>query len=215
MDWAQHTGNVLADGTGTAQIGGTINGVVTADIGGTVTGSGVVGSLEARTGGTLSPGAAVGAMTVGSVATPGTLALRTGSTLKIELASATSYDSLKVNGTVTLEGTVGLDLVLSYDPTDLVDVFTIVLNDGDSTDPLLGGGLLNYKGTPLAEGTIFTAVTGAISQNFKVSMVGGDGNDLTLSAIPEPGSAVGLLGGMGLLLGLQRFRRRASEQHAA
>ena len=36
------------------------------------------------------------------------------------------------------------------------------------------------------------------------------GNDVTLTAIPEPGSAVSLLGGLGCLVGLQRFRRRRS-----
>jgi len=34
------------------------------------------------------------------------------------------------------------------------------------------------------------------------------GNDIALVVIPEPGTLVTLAGGLGLLLGLQRFRRR-------
>jgi len=37
------------------------------------------------------------------------------------------------------------------------------------------------------------------------------GNNLVLTVIPEPGSLSALLGGFGVLLGLQRFRRRRDQ----
>lgn len=36
------------------------------------------------------------------------------------------------------------------------------------------------------------------------------GNDVTLVAVPEPGVLLTLAGGIGTLLGLQRFRRRST-----
>lgn len=34
------------------------------------------------------------------------------------------------------------------------------------------------------------------------------GNDIALIAVPEPGTTLTLLGGIGTLIGLRRFRRR-------
>jgi hypothetical protein len=33
------------------------------------------------------------------------------------------------------------------------------------------------------------------------------GNDVTLLAVPEPGAVVSLIGGIGVLLGLRRYRK--------
>ena len=40
--------------------------------------------------------------------------------------------------------------------------------------------------------------------------VPGGGTGIALLAVPEPDAATALLGGLGLLAGLQRFRRRTS-----
>lgn len=202
-------GMVLASGTGTAVLNGSIAGSVAVDAGGTVAGSGTVGTLELRNGGFLSPGDnGTGNLRIGFPSTgpnapgvPGDLNLNSG-TLNAQILALNDYDKLTVTGGVNLLSDVILSLTLSFDPVDFVDRFTLVDNDG--TDPVNTIGVFTFGGTRLVENTIFTVGT----QKFLISYVGGDGNDVVLSAVPEPATAATLLGAMGTLIGMQRFRRR-------
>ncbi|MDB6174594.1 MAG: hypothetical protein JWL59_3905 [Chthoniobacteraceae bacterium] len=132
--------------------------------------------------GTLAPGSG-----------PGTMKTRdltfSNATLAIELASPSLFDRIVVTGGVILNGTTNLTLSLDYDPQDKVDSFVILENDG--TDPLISAGLgrFAFGGSVLDEGTRFMAGT----QEFIFSYTGGDGNDATLYAVPEPGTALLLL----------------------
>jgi fibronectin-binding autotransporter adhesin len=171
---------------------------VTVNAGGTLGGSGSVGgSVLANTGGTLAPGTSPGILTVGNT----TFA---GGTLSLEINSATvgsGYDQLNVTGTVSLTSNSPLTLALGYDPVDGVDTFTIINNDGvDAVNT--ASGLFTFSGSPLAEGAQFIAG----SQSFQISYVGGTGNDVVVSAVPEPGTAATLLGVLGMLA-LRRKRR--------
>jgi uncharacterized repeat protein (TIGR01451 family) len=123
--------------------------------------------VTVNNGGTLSPG------TSPDVITTGNLTLTSGSTLAIELLGPTvrtRYDQVNVTGTVDL-GSATLNVSLGFTPT-AGQVFTIINNDG-SADAVTG----MFAGLP--EGSTFTLGGRA----FRVSYMGGDGNDVTLTAL--------------------------------
>jgi autotransporter-associated beta strand protein len=139
-----------------------------------------VGDASATLGGTGNVGPiAVGAGRVAPGLSPGLLTSRAivigaGFPLSIELNGTTAgsgYDRLRVIGEVYFGGTV-LDLSVSpgFTPPPL-STFLIVDNDG--TDPVNG----NFAG--LDEG----ATVSVGSHSFRISYVGGDGNDIVLSRI--------------------------------
>jgi hypothetical protein len=196
-------------GTGTADVAvqggrflvnGSIAGQVSVELAGEAGGSGSVGFLSLN-GGKLSPGNQA----------PGTLSTLdlqlNGGTLALELggAGAGQSDQVNVTGTVSLFANTSLTLAVNYIPA-VGQTFTIINNDG--TDPISTGAFrFTYNGTTLNEGSLFNTPDGA---QFRLSYAGGtDLNDVVLTTtIPEPATVVSLLGGLGTLLGLQRFRRR-------
>jgi hypothetical protein len=141
---------------------------------GTLSGFGTVVATVAGTG-TTSPGqgAVPGQLTVtGSYTQPpdGTL------TDKLNGATVgTQYDQLKVNGTVSIGGT--LNLSVGFAPT-VGTAFTIIDNDG--TDAVTG----TFAGLP--EGTTLT-VGGT---TFRISYAGGTGNDVVVTVMASQAAAV-------------------------
>ena len=158
------TASVSATGVGpvTVNNGGTLAG---GNSGGT-TGS-VLGNVTVNNGGGIAPGSSgPGILTVN-----GNVAFSSGSTLRLDLNGATAgsgYDQLKVNGTVDLGGAT-LSLAVGFVPTP-GQTFKVVDNDG--SDAITG----TFAG--LAEGASVTIG----SANFVISYVGGDGNDVVLTA---------------------------------
>ncbi len=184
-----YTGSTLVDG-GALVVSGSISGsAVTVSTTGTIGGTGTIGALTALSGGTVAPGASPGILNSGA------LSMTTGSTLSLEINGTTlgtGYDQLSVTGGVDITGaTLTLGGTFNGGPTS--DLFTILLNDG--------GDLISGTFAGLSEGAHAFSSSG---QEFTISYVGGTGNDIVLTAVPEPGSAALLLGGFGMLV----FRRR-------
>jgi len=138
--------------------------------GATLGGAGTVHDVTVAAGGTLAPGEGVGALQTGD------LTFDTGSTFAVELAGAdaSQFDQAIVTGTVALNGaTLGLSLLGGFS-TPSGD--TLLIIDNDDADAVAG----TFEG--LAEGAT-VSVGGAY---FKISYVGGDGNDVTLTHVAPP-----------------------------
>lgn len=211
-------GNVGNVGTTPLPAGNFIVGNTAGTLTGTLGGTGVINvgasTVTINTGSTLAPGVSPGILSIAGTqtatpadATSGTLNLLAGSTLAIELGGttagnlATNYDQIALTGTLALGGgNLTVSLFGGFAPA-VGDPFVIVANDG-AADAVFG------TFANLAEGSLLTASNS--SQQFNISYVGGDGNDVVLTAaVPEP-STYALIG-FGLAgLGLAVARRRRS-----
>ena len=152
--------NTTGSGTGT--------GTVTVNSGGTFGGTGeATGAVTVNSGGTLSPGIS----SVGQLKINGNLVLNSGSTFSVQVSGASS-DRLYDTGTVNLgSATLSVTVLLSPLPGQ---TYTILDNDGG--DAITG----TFSG--LAEGATVTVGSGT----FKISYIGGTGNDVTLTCVTPP-----------------------------
>lgn len=166
---------------------------------GTLGGSGSINPAAAVTvgaDGEISPGNSIGTLSLGPVS------FGNGSDFTIELGISTA-DQLIVAGAGSISGPVNLNLSLLDNPTDGT-TFTLL----DGTSPFAGyagGGRFSVDGNSLDEGETFTVTTGPYSQEFSISYTSDSGNDVTVHATPEPGSAA------LLMLGAMAFLRRRRE----
>lgn len=185
---------------GTLIVNGSISGATTVNGTGVLAGVGTIGALSVNTGGTVAPGSSPGILNTGAISfNGGTFAVELNGSL-----AGSGYDQLNVAGTATLTATTPLTISLGYDPLDYTDSFTILNNDGsDAVNTNSGAFLFSFAGNPLSEGEAFAVG----EQMFSITYGGGSGNDVVLSAIPEPASACFLLGGFGAILSMRRFRR--------
>lgn len=186
---------------GTLQVRGTLSGTpsVTVAAGAILNGGGTING-SALVSGTLAPGLSPGKLTVNGVA-----GFDVGSTFAIELngiTAATGYDQLVIGlaGEMQIAPGSNLSLALNY-PAELGAEFTIVDNFGIS-------GISGAFGNLLDQGNIDAVFNGG-TWSFQADYTGGDGNDLTLTvvAVPEPTTALTIMGGIGMLALLRRGRR--------
>lgn len=148
--------------TGTLEGGGDVDVYAGATLGGT---GDITGSVINNTGGTIAPGLSPGCLSTGNLTLNGT------STLSMEINGATActqYDRIEVSGTVNLGGAT-LNLTGGFVAGPGTEL--IIINN-DSTDAVVG----TFAGLP--EGAPVSA--GAFSG--QITYVGGDGNDVSLTA---------------------------------
>jgi fibronectin-binding autotransporter adhesin len=195
-------GNLTKDGLGTLEVTGVGTGIGSLSInGGTLTGEGsIAGPVGLSAGATIAPGDGVGILGTGDLTlSGGTLAFEINGT-----GVGTGYDQINAAGNVSLLADTQLTLSLGFDPANDGSMsFTLISNNGAA--PISGGGFLTYNGNTLGEGAVFNVGV----QPFQLTYAGGVGaNDVVLTAVPEPTAFVSMLSGLGVLMGLRRFRRR-------
>jgi autotransporter-associated beta strand protein len=123
----------------------------------------------------------------------GDLALGASNNLLSEIAGTipgTQYDVLNVSGSVSINGTLTVALLDGYFPP-IGTSFTIIRVGTTRTGTFIG----------LPEGATVPSIGG---RNFRISYFGGDGNDVSIVAIPEPF----VLSGSIVCTGLIALRRR-------
>jgi autotransporter-associated beta strand protein len=132
--------------------------------------------------------------------------------------TATSTFSLDLNTTLGTNDRVNAAGNLSLDSGNAT---TLVINDllANATPLALGtaftfidyggtwnGGLFTFGGTPVADDTgMFTVGLNTYSIDYNGGVAS---NDVQLVVVPEPTAIASLFSGLGLLVGLQRLRRR-------
>lgn len=141
---------------------------------GTLKGHGTTADTTIEDQGHLAPGNSPGCLSTGN------LTLSSGSTLDEDLGGTTAcsgYDQVKVTGTVTIpSATLNPILYGGFVPT-VGNTFTIINNDG--VDPVVG----TFNGLIEAATLTVNGVT------YKISYLGGDGNDVTLTVVAVPNLA--------------------------
>ena len=140
--------------------------------GGTLDGSGTVGNVMVLSNGALAPGDGAGILHTGS------LTLAAGANFFVEVAG-TAHDQAAVTGTVNVAGAeLSVSLLSGFHPA-VGDEFTILANDG--SDPI-GGTFAGLK-----QGATFSAG----GDQFQISYIGGDGNDIVLTTVAPTINLVG------------------------
>lgn len=179
-------GNFTQLQNGTTTVNGTVEQTQIVFAGGNVNGSGTIrGFLNSQTGTTLAPGNSPGTLTVDGSA------LLTGSTLQIELASASLFDTLNVTGDVEFDGGT-LEYLFSYTP--LPNERFVFLTAGGS---ITGLDTLTFR---------YSDNLGGLTFNTLLESSGGQ-NSLVLVVVPEPVALTILPASLVLLT---RRRRRAA-----
>ena len=207
--------NVAASGSGAPQ--GHLSGLYYSQV--IVTGGSGTVSLGIGTGVTLGANSATSVAQTASQIVSGTST--SGVTLKVSLTSA-DYSTLVDNASTNYEakaGNTGLDnyfvfnlgstlatgrfTSLEVDVTGGADLTGIIYYSG-SNDRFAADGVGNTVGDVYIGGQEYAlAYTGNFGTN---STIGG--NDIVLTAIPEPGTWGMIFGGFRMLTGIQRLRKR-------
>jgi len=168
-------------GSGTVYQLGQDNVPVFVNTSGILKGDGRIGDLNMSAGqnGTVTPGTQTSNVSV--LTTSGIIAQSSVGVFSFDLdtsgtVAGKAYDQLAVNGIVNLSGSPVLNVNLNFTPTVRGNNYTIISNDG--SDAVIG----TFNG--LAEGALITQTdTSGNSISYRISYVGGTGNDVTLTCV--------------------------------
>lgn len=217
-----YTGATTING-GTVLVRGSINGSAvnvndTGILGGAQgLGTATTGSVTINVGGVLAPGEAPG--TTGILTALGDLTFADGSGFTLEIngnVAGSGYDQQIVTGNTLISSTdTLLTLGGSYDLGATGDIFTVILNGGGMTTTTGFANAPNGSTIIASNGQAYqiSYFDDATTPGFELS----GGNDVSLLAIsiPEPSGLATLLGSLGLVFGLQRFRRHGDHKKIA
>ncbi len=193
------TSGVSVAANATLRVDGTVNTAATTTVLGRLQGTGTLGAVNV-TGGLLAAGNSIGTLNTGA------LSLTSPSTFQLELAIASP-----ASFTTDLTNVLG-NLSLGNSTLSTLDIggtnFATKLTNGTVITFLDYSGIWDsstFAGMP--DDSLFTR--GA--NTFRISYNGVNNNDtaVTIQSVPEPTTALSLLSGIGMLVSLQRFRRRS------
>ena len=188
--------------SGNLAVNGSLGGLTEVASNALLSGIGSLSHVEIQNGGLLSPGNSPGTNYIGN------LTLDAGAILTNEIFSLATHDMV-VATNLTVNGLVTWNLTLTGIALPYTNIITLI-DVGTYAEGSLTTNWLSLDGsTRLVEGESFLLHSTDSSNNFfRISYLGGDGNDVTLTAIPEPVDVLLLFCSGG---GLYLYRRIRSK----
>jgi len=216
------TKSVSVASAATLEVDGLVNTSATNTVNGTLQGIGTVGTITTH-GGTLAPGltAANSQTATGTLTATGAVNLSGSTNFNIRLGlsvSGTDGDQLAATGAsnaVSLNGAnLQLTLGTAVNNPAVIDTYYLIINGGAGGTGVGGNifaGLTQGSSFNVSNGFTFTIdyASTFLGSNSAPTVGGGDDVVVELTAIPEPSTWATMLGGFGMLLFVQRIRRKA------
>ena len=212
-----YSGGTSVGSTATLVVAGSISGATS--VSGVLEGTGTVGGLvTVNAGGTLAPGLSNGSVAAANLTESGNLSYAGAGNFNIRLGvTSNGPGGILDNDSLTMtSGTVGslaavtlkISTGAAYSTSAATGLTFIILNGGYT--PAAGVFANDVSNTITASnGDVYSVLYG---YDPNTQMVDSSGNDiaLQLEAVPEPGTWAMLLSGAGMLVVLQRKRRRTA-----